>query len=90
MNKLELVNEMASKSGLSKKDTENALKAFIETVEETLTKGEKIQLVGFGTFETRERAAREGRNPKTKEVIQIPETTVPVFKAGAAFKEKVK
>lgn len=90
MNKLELVNEMASKSGLSKKDTENALKAFIETVEETLTKGEKIQLVGFGTFETRVRAAREGRNPKTKEVIQIPETTVPVFKAGAAFKEKVK
>ena len=90
MNKLELVNEMASKSGLSKKDTENALKAFIETVEETLTKGEKIQLVGFGTFETRIRAAREGRNPKTKEVIQIPETTVPVFKAGAAFKEKVK
>lgn len=90
MNKLELVNEMASKSGLSKKDTENALKAFIETVEETLTRGEKIQLVGFGTFETRVRAAREGRNPKTKEVIQIPETTVPVFKAGAAFKEKVK
>lgn len=90
MNKLELVNEMASKSGLSKKDTENALKAFIETVEETLTKGEKIQLVGFGTFETRVRAAREGRNPKTKEIIQIPETTVPVFKAGAAFKEKVK
>ena len=90
MNKTELVNEMASKSGLSKKDTESALKAFIETVEETLTKGDKIQLVGFGTFETRVRAAREGRNPKTKEVIQIPETTVPVFKAGANFKEKVK
>ena len=90
MNKTELVNEMASKSGLSKKDTESALKAFIETVEETLTKGDKIQLVGFGTFETRVRAAREGRNPKTNEVIQIPETTVPVFKAGANFKEKVK
>ena len=89
MNKLELVNEMASKSGLSKKDTENALKAFIETVEETLTKGEKIQLVGFGTFETRERAEREGRNPRTKEVIQIPASKAPVFKAGKEFKERV-
>ena len=89
MNKMELITAMAEKSGLTKKDSENALKAFIESVEETLASGDKVQLVGFGTFETRERAAREGRNPRTKEVIQIPATTVPVFKAGSAFKEKM-
>ena len=89
MNKIELITAMAEKSGLTKKDSENALKAFIESVEETLASGDKVQLVGFGTFETRERAAREGRNPRTKEVIQIPATTVPVFKAGSAFKEKM-
>lgn len=80
---------MAEKSKLTKKDAEVALKAFIESVEEALEKGEKVQLVGFGTFETRERAARVGRNPKTKEEIQIPESTVPVFKAGKEFKDKV-
>lgn len=89
MNKIELITAMAEKSGLTKKDSEIALKAFIESVEETLASGDKVQLVGFGTFETRERAAREGRNPRTKEVIQIPATTVPVFKAGSAFKEKM-
>lgn len=89
MNKIELITAMAEKSGLTKKDSENALKAFIESVEEALASGDKVQLVGFGTFETRERAAREGRNPRTKEVIQIPATTVPVFKAGSAFKEKM-
>lgn len=89
MNKIELITAMAEKSGLTKKDSENALKAFIESVEETLASGDKVQLVGFGTFETRERAAREGRNPRTKEIIQIPATTVPVFKAGSAFKEKM-
>ncbi|OOM82051.1 MULTISPECIES: HU family DNA-binding protein [Clostridium] len=89
MNKAELITSMAEKSKLTKKDAELALKALIESVEETLEKGEKVQLVGFGTFETRERAAREGRNPRTKEVIKIPATTVPVFKAGKEFKDKV-
>jgi len=89
VNKSELITSMAEKSKLTKKDAEVALKAFIESVEEALEKGEKVQLVGFGTFETRERAARVGRNPKTKEEIQIPESTVPVFKAGKEFKDKV-
>jgi DNA-binding protein HU-beta len=89
VNKAELITSMAEKSKLTKKDAELALKALIESVEETLEKGEKVQLVGFGTFEIRERAAREGRNPRTKEVIKIPATTVPVFKAGKEFKDKV-
>ena len=89
VNKAELITSMAEKSKLTKKDAELALKALIESVEEALEKGEKVQLVGFGTFETRERAAREGRNPRTKEVIKIPATTVPVFKAGKEFKDKV-
>lgn len=89
MNKTELINSMVEKSELPKKDVEVALKAFIETVEEALECGDKVQLVGFGTFETRERAAREGRNPKTQEVINIPASTVPVFKAGKEFKERV-
>ena len=89
MNKSELITSMAEKSKLTKKDAELALKAFIETVEETLENKDKVQLVGFGTFETRERAAREGRNPRTKEVIKIAASTVPVFKAGKEFKEKV-
>jgi DNA-binding protein HU-beta len=89
VNKAELITSMAEKSKLTKKDAEAALKGFIESVEEALAKGEKVQLVGFGTFETRERAAREGRNPRTKETISIPASTVPVFKAGKEFKEKV-
>lgn len=89
MNKAELITSMAEKSQLTKKDTEVALKAFIDSVQEALEKGEKVQLVGFGTFETRERAAREGRNPRTKETIQIPASVAPVFKAGKEFKEKV-
>ena len=89
MNKAELITSMAEKSNLTKKDAELALKAFIESVSETLENGDKVQLVGFGTFETRERAAREGRNPRTKETINIPASTVPVFKAGKEFKEKV-
>ncbi|MGL4731751.1 MAG: HU family DNA-binding protein [Clostridium sp.] len=89
MNKLELVTSMAEKSGLTKKDTEVALKAFIESVEEALAGGEKVQLVGFGTFETRERAARKGRNPRTKEEIDIPASKAPVFKAGKEFKDIV-
>lgn len=89
MNKSELITSMAEKSKMTKKDVEIVLKAFIETVEETLETGEKVQLVGFGTFETRKRAARIGRNPKTKEEIQIPESTAPVFKPGKEFKERV-
>ena len=89
MNKAELITKMAEKSGLTKKDTETALRGFIESVTEALENKEKVQLVGFGTFETRERAAREGRNPRTKETINIPASTVPVFKAGKEFKERV-
>lgn len=89
MNKQELIATMAEKAQLTKKDTELALKAFIDSVQETLENGDKVQLVGFGTFETRERAAREGRNPQTKETIQIPASTVPVFKAGKEFKDRV-
>ena len=89
MNKAELITSMAEKSNLTKKDAELALKAFIESVSETLENGDKVQLVGFGTFETRVRAEREGRNPRTKETINIPASTVPVFKAGKEFKERV-
>lgn len=89
MNKSELIAKMAEKSGLTKKDNEVVLKAFIESVEEALEGGEKVQLVGFGTFETRERAARVGRNPRTKEEIQIPASKVPVFKVGKEFKDIV-
>ena len=90
MNKIELVTKMAEKSNLTKKEAALALDAFIESVEEALENREKVQLVGFGTFETRERAAREGRNPRTKETITIPASTVPVFKAGKEFKDRVK
>ncbi|MGL4741887.1 MAG: HU family DNA-binding protein [Sarcina sp.] len=89
MNKAELIASMADKSKLTKKDAELALKSFIESVQEALESGDKVQLVGFGTFETRERAAREGRNPRTKEVINIPASKAPVFKAGKEFKERV-
>ena len=89
MNKAELITKMAVKSQLTKKDAESALKAFIESVQEALENGEKVQLIGFGTFETRERDAREGRNPRTKETITIPASTVPVFKAGKEFKDRV-
>ena len=89
MNKAELITSISEKSKLTKKDAEAALKGFIESVQEALANGEKVQLVGFGTFETRERAAREGRNPRTKETIQIPASTVPVFKAGKEFKDTV-
>ena len=89
MNKAELITSMAEKSQLTKKDAEAALKSFIDSVQEALESGEKVQLIGFGTFETRERAAREGRNPRTKETITIPASTVPVFKAGKEFKDRV-
>lgn len=89
MNKAELIASMAEKCQLTKKDTEKALKAFMDTVQETLAKGEKVQLVGFGTFEVKERAARIGRNPRTKEEIKIPASKAPVFKAGKDLKESV-
>lgn len=89
MNKQELITSMSEKSGLAKKDAEAALKGFVESIEEALIAGDKVQLVGFGTFEARERAAREGRNPRTKEVIQIPACKAPAFKGGKEFKEKL-
>ncbi|MBU5257283.1 MULTISPECIES: HU family DNA-binding protein [Tissierella] len=90
MNKAELVASIAEKSNLTKKDAEGALNAFMKTVEETLAQGEKVQLVGFGTFEVRERKAREGRNPRNpEEVIKIAASKAPVFKAGKALKEIV-
>ena len=89
MNKTELVAAMAEKSELSKKDAEKALKAFIDVVAEELQKDEKIQLVGFGTFEVAERAAREGRNPLTGEKMQIKASKAPKFKAGKALKDAV-
>lgn len=89
MNKAELVAAMADKADLSRKDAEAALKAFTDVVAEELKKGEKIQLVGFGTFEVSERAAREGRNPQTGDKMVIPASKAPKFKAGKALKDLV-
>ena len=89
MNKTELVAAMAEQTNLSKKDAEAALKAFIDVVSEELKKGEKVQLVGFGTFEVAERAAREGRNPQTGETMKIEASKNPKFKAGKALKDMV-
>ena len=90
MNKTELVVSIAEKAGISKKDADKALAAFIDTVAAELKAGEKIQLVGFGTFEIRERAAREGINPQTGAKIKIAASKNPVFKAGKALKDAVK
>ena len=89
MNKAELVDAIAEKTELSKKDSEKALKAFTEVVADELAKGGKIQLVGFGTFEVAERAAREGRNPRNGETMSIPASKAPKFKAGNALKDSV-
>ena len=89
MNKTELVAAIADKTELSKKDSEKALKAFIDVVGEELKKGEKIQLVGFGTFEVAARAARTGQNPQTGKAIEIPASKAPKFKAGKALKDTV-
>ncbi|MGI6118531.1 MAG: HU family DNA-binding protein [Bilifractor sp.] len=89
MNKTELVAAVAEKAGLSKKDAEAAVKAFIDSVSEELKKGGKVQLVGFGTFEVSERAARQGRNPQTGETIEISASKTPRFKAGKALKDLV-
>lgn len=90
MNKAELIAALADKAAVSKKDAEAVLNAFVETVQDTVKKGDKIQLVGFGSFETRERAARAGKNPQTGAEIKIPACKVPAFKAGKAFKDMVK
>ena len=87
MNKTELVAAMAEQTNLYKKDAEAALKAFVDVVSEELKKGEKVQLVGFGTFEVSERAAREGRNPQTGETMEIKASKTPKFKAGKALKD---
>ncbi len=89
MNKTELVAAIADQAGLSKKDAEKALKAFADTVTAELKKGEKVQLVGFGTFEVSERAAREGRNPQTGKAMKIAASKAPKFKAGKALKVAV-
>lgn len=89
MNRSEMTACMAEKSGLSRKDCEAALSAALEAVEDALKAGDKVQLVGFGTFEVKERAARSGRNPKTKEPIQIPASKSPAFKAGKALKDAI-
>ena len=88
MNKNELISAVAEKSGLSKKDAAAALDSVIAAISESLAQGEKIQLVGFGTFEVKERAARTGRKPSTGETIEIPAKKSPVFKAGKGFKDQ--
>ena len=89
MNKTELVEAIAKETGLSKKDSEKALKAFIDVVSKQLKKKDKVQLVGFGTFETSKRAARKGKNPQTGAEIKIPASFAPKFKAGKALKDLV-
>ena len=89
MTKTELINEVANKTGLTKKDAEKAVSAVIESITDAMSMGAKVQLVGFGTFEVRDRAAREGKNPATGETISIPATKVPAFKAGKALKDAI-
>jgi len=90
MNKTELINAVAESSDLSKKDAGKAVDAVFETVMDTLGESEKVQIIGFGTFEVRDRAARKGRNPQTGEEIEIPASKVPAFKAGKALRDAVK
>ena len=89
MNKTELIDQIAEKSGLTKKDSETALNATVDAITSALAGGDKISLVGFGTFEVKDRAARMGRNPKTKEEVQIPASKAPVFKTGKQLKDAV-
>ena len=90
MNKTELVEMVSKKTGMTKKDSENAVAAVLDGITDSIAKGEKVQLVGFGTFEVRERKEREGRNPSTGEAIKIAAQKVPAFKPGKALKDKVK
>ena len=89
MNKTELVSAVAEKAALSKKDAEKVINATIDAITAALKKGDKVQLVGFGAFEVKARAARQGRNPRTKETITIPASKSPIFKAGKALKDAV-
>ena len=89
MNKNDLINAVAEKAGLTKKDADKAVAATIDAITEALKKDDKVQVVGFGTFEVRSRAARTGRNPQTKEAMTIPASKAPVFKAGKALKDAV-
>ena len=89
MNKSELINALAEKTEFTKKDAEKSLNAFIEVINENLAKGEKIQLVGFGTFEVKDRPARVARNPRTGEEVRIAACKAPVFKAGKALKDQI-
>ncbi|MBQ9980802.1 MAG: HU family DNA-binding protein [Oscillospiraceae bacterium] len=89
MNKSELIAAVAEKAALSKKDSEKAVNAAVEAITEALKAGEKVQIVGFGAFEVKQRAARTGRNPQTKQTIEIPASKTPVFKAGKALKDAV-
>ena len=89
MNKAELISAVAEKAAMTKKEAEKAVAAALDSITEALKKGEKVQLVGFGGFEVKERSARIGRNPKTKEEIQIPASQVPTFKAGKALKDAI-
>lgn len=89
-NKAELVSEVAAKTDLTKKEVAAAVDAIFNSIQEDLAKGEKVQLIGFGTFEVRHRAARKGRNPQTGKEIQIPASKVPAFKPGKALKDAVK
>ena len=90
MNKTELIAALAEKAEVSKKDAEKVLNAFVDTVQDAVKADDKVQLVGFGTFESKARAAREGKNPQTGEVIKIAACKVPAFKAGKAFKDMLK
>jgi len=89
LNKTELISEVSAKTGMTKKDVEKIVNAFFSTIESALKSGDKVQLIGFGTFEVRDRQARKGRNPQTGEEINIPATKVPAFKAGKALKDAV-
>ncbi len=89
MNKAELIAAVAAQTGETKKNAEATINSFVDVVTEALAKGDKVQLVGFGSFEVRKRAARKGRNPQTKEEIKIPASKAPVFKAGKALKDLV-
>ena len=90
MNKTELINAVVEEAELTKKDATKAVEAVFNTIQSTLAKGEKVQLIGFGNFEVRDRAARKGRNPQTNEEIEIPASKVPAFKAGKKLKDAVK
>ncbi len=89
MNKAELIAAIAAETGLSKKDSESAVNAFVDVVTNALKKGDKVQIVGFGAFDVKERAARVGRNPQTKAEIKIPASKAPQFKAGKALKDAI-